>query len=116
MPKEAFGIVLFRPKPESYLSVFFRFRPKLILTFGHRPKVNFNFQNLTLVLRLLDLVYSACQAVSLSKAILSTKMQIHTCARVYLYTYIHIHIYTYIYIYIYIRMYIYIYIYAYIMK
>src|SRR6218665_3539160 len=68
----------FRPKAESYLSVFFQFRPKLTLTFGHQPKVYFNFRNATLVLCLLGLAYSACQAVSMRKAILGTKMQIHT--------------------------------------
>jgi len=71
------------------------------LTFGHQPKVYFNFRNATLVLRLLGLAYSACQAVSLRKAILGTKMQIHPCARVYNYIRIYIYIY-YIYTHIYI--------------
>src|SRR6218665_2386800 len=79
----SFGIV---SKAGSYLSVFFRFRPKLTLTFGHQPKVYFNLRNATLVLLLVGLAYSACQAVSLRKAILGTKMQIPTCARVYIYS------------------------------
>src|SRR6218665_1068416 len=83
----------FRPKAESYLSVFFRFLPKLTLTFGHQPKVYFNFRNATLVLCLLGLAYSACRAVSLRKAILGTKMQIHTCARVYNYIRMYIYLY-----------------------
>src|SRR6218665_1867739 len=50
--------------------VTFRFRPKLTLIFGHQPKVYFNLRNATLVLLLVGLAYSACQAVSLHKAIL----------------------------------------------
>src|SRR6218665_3329700 len=86
----------FRPKAGSYLSVFFRFRPKLTLTFGHQPKVYFNLRNATLVLLLVGLAYSACQAVSLPKAILGAKIQILTFEGVYIYIYICIYMYIYI--------------------
>jgi len=87
----------FRPKAASYLSVFLRFRPKLTLTFGHQPKVYFNFRNATLVLRLLGLAYSACQAVSLRKAIVGVKdANTHVCASIYIRMYVYIYIYMYI--------------------
>src|SRR6218665_2527822 len=96
----SFGIVSVSAEGRKLPFGIFRFRPKLTLTFGHQPKVYLNFRNATLVLLLLGLTYSACQAVSLRKAILSTKKQIHTCARVYILESMCICIYIYIYIYI----------------
>src|SRR6218665_2512983 len=94
----SFGIVSVSAEGRKLPFGFFRFRPKLTLTFGHQPKVYFNYRNATLVLRSLGLAYSACQAVSLRKAILGTNMQMHTCARVYIYIFecLCIYIYTYI--------------------
>src|SRR6218665_172538 len=91
----SFGIVSVSAEGRKLPFGSFRFRPKLTLTFGHQPKVYFNFRNATLVLLLLGLTYSACQVVSLCKAILGTKMQIHTCAHVYIFEcmWIYIHIY-----------------------
>src|SRR6218665_2540513 len=96
----SFGIVSVSAEGRKLPFGSFRFRPKLTLTFGHQPKVYFNFRNATLVLLLLGLTYSACQGVNLRKAILGTKMQIHTCARVYIYWKVCMCIYIYIYIYI----------------
>src|SRR6218665_1291012 len=91
----SFGIVSVSAEGRKLPFGSFRFRPKLTLTFGHQPKVYFNFRNATLVLLLLGLTYSACQAVSLRKVILGTKMQIHTCARLYIFECIYIYIYVY---------------------
>ena len=57
----------FRPKPESKLSVCFR--PKLIVTFGHQPKVYFYFRNATLVLCLHVLLSMSGGQSSLSNMI-----------------------------------------------